>query len=97
MARFISLISLTQHGEEEVKNTVDRANAFRAEAEKMGAEVQHVYWTLGNYDGVLIFDAPDDQTATALMISLGSKGNVRTQTLVAYDSGQIESILGRVP
>jgi len=97
MARFISLISLTQHGEEEVKNTVDRANAFRAEAEKMGAEVQHVYWTLGNYDGVLVFDAPDDQTATTLMISLGSKGNVRTQTLVAYDSGQIESILSRIP
>ena len=96
MARFISLISLTQRGEEEVKNTVDRANAFRAEAEKMGAEVKHVYWTMGNYDGVLIFEAPDDKTATTLMINLGSKGNVRTQTLVAYDSGEMESILGRV-
>jgi uncharacterized protein with GYD domain len=96
MARFISLISLTQHGEEEVKNTVDRANAFRAEAEKMGAEVKHVYWTLGSYDGVLIFEAPDDQTATTLMISLASKGKVRTQTMVAYDSGEMEKVLSQI-
>ena len=96
MARFISLISLTQRGEEEVKNTVDRANAFRSEAEKVGAEVKHVYWTMGNYDGVLIFEAPDDQTATTLMINLGSKGNVRTQTMIAYDSGEMESVLSRV-
>jgi len=97
MARFVSLITLTQHGEEEVIKTVDRANAFRAEAEKMGAKVEHVYWTLGNYDGVLIFDAPDDQTAATLMVNLGSKGKVRTQTLIAYDRDQIESILSRVP
>ena len=96
MTRFISLISLTQRGEEAVKNTVDRANTFRAEAEKLGAEVKHVYWTMGSYDGVLIFEAPDDQTATSLMINLGSKGNVRTQTMVAYDSGEMESVLSRV-
>jgi uncharacterized protein with GYD domain len=96
MPTFVSLISLTQRGEEDIKHTVDRASAFRKTAEKAGARVKEVYWTLGNYDGVLIFDAPDDETATSLLLSLSSKGNVRTQTLRAFDSDQIRSILDRV-
>jgi uncharacterized protein with GYD domain len=96
MATFVSLITFTNRGEEEIRKTVDRANAFCQEAEKAGASVKDVYWTLGNYDGVLIFEAPDEQTATALMLSLGSKGNVHTQTLTAFDDGQIKSILDRM-
>lgn len=94
MATFISLISLTERGEEDIRHTVDRANAFRETAAKAGASVKDIYWTLGSYDGVLIFEAPDAQTATSLMLSLGSKGNVRTQTLPAFDSDQIKSIVG---
>jgi len=96
MATFVSLITLTQRGGEDVKHTVDRANSFRQTAEKAGASVKDVYWTLGNYDGVLIFDAPDDETATSLMLSLGAAGNVRTQTLRAFDSERIKPIVDRL-
>ena len=96
MATFVSLISLTQRGEEDIKHTVDRANAFREIAEAAGAAVKDVFWTLGGYDGVLIFDAPDDETATSLALGLGSKGNVRTQTLRAFDCKQIKSIVERM-
>ncbi len=93
MATFVSLISFTNRGEEDIKKTVDRAAAFRKEAETVGATVKEVYWTLGAYDGVLIFEAPNEGTATTLMLSLGAKGNVRTQTLVAFDVNQIKPIL----
>jgi len=96
MTTYVSLISLTNRGEEEIQHSVDRAKAFREEAEKVGARVTGIYWTLGNYDGVLIFEAPDPQTATTLMLSLGSKGAVRTQTLTAFDSDQMQSILGNI-
>jgi uncharacterized protein with GYD domain len=96
MATFVSLITFTNRGEEHIKQTVDRANAFCQTAEQAGASVKDVYWTLGNYDGVLIFEAPDEQTATALMLNLGSKGNVHTQTLTAFNDEQIKSILDRV-
>ena len=97
MATFISLISFTSRGEEEIRETVDRANAFRNEAEKAGAKVKDIYWTMGgDCDGVLVFEAPDDETATALMLSLGAKGNVRTQTLTAFNDEQIRSILERL-
>lgn len=97
MATFISLITMTQHGEEEIKHSAERAVAFRAIAENIGASVKEMYWTLGGFDGVLLFDAPDDETAASLMLALGSKGNVRTQTLRAFNSEQIASILGNIP
>ncbi|MHC4878111.1 MAG: GYD domain-containing protein [Planctomycetota bacterium] len=97
MATFISLIEFTQHGEEEIKKSADRAAAFRQTATNIGAEVKDVYWTLGNYDGVLVFEAPNDEIATTLMLTLGSKGNVRTQTLRAFNADQINAILESMP
>ena len=97
MPTFISLISQTQHGEEDIKHSVERADAFRETAGKLGANVRDVYWTLGGYDGVVVFDAPDDETATALLLSLGTKGSVRTKTLRAFNGEQMTSILNTVP
>jgi uncharacterized protein with GYD domain len=96
MATFIALISLTQHGEEDIQHSVDRAEAFRKLAKQRGASVKDVYWTMGAYDGVLIFEAPDDETATALMLSLASKGCVRTHTLRAFNRDQMRGILGNI-
>lgn len=96
MITFVSLISYTQRGEERIRETVQRAQAFRETAQALGAEVKEVYWTMGNYDGVLIFEAPDDETATALMLKLTSLGNVRTETLRAFNSDQLNSILNRL-
>lgn len=97
MATFVSLISYTRHGEVGINDTVQRADAFREAAKKVGAEVRDVFWTLGSYDGVLIFEAPDEATATTLLLSLGSQGNVRTETLRAFDGDQIRAILDRIP
>lgn len=97
MATFIALISLTEHGEENIKQSVERSDAFRGTAEKVGATVKDVYWTLGGYDGVLIFDAPDDETAAGLLLSLGAKGNVRVTTLRAFDGAQMNAILQAMP
>lgn len=97
MATFISLISLTQHGEADVQSSVDRANAFRSTAEQVGAQVKDVYWTLGSCDGVLIFDAPNDETAASLLLSLGAKGSVRSQTMRAFNSEEMQSVLSSMP
>ena len=59
----------------------------------MGAKVREVYWTLGAYDGVLIFEAADDETATALLLHLGSQGNVQTTTARAFTAAEIDKVL----
>lgn len=96
MATFISLVSFTQHGEEDVRHSVERADAFKQAAKKHGAKVKDQYWTIGRHDGVLIFEAPDDETATALLLSLGSQGAVRTQTLRAFNRAEMQAIIEKL-
>ena len=65
-------------------------------AEKHGAKVEQVYWTVGPYDLVSILQAPDDESATAMLLELGSGGNLRTTTLRAYDRDEMSGILQRL-
>ena len=54
------------------------------------------YWTMGAYDGVVIIEAPDDETVSAFMLKVGSLGNVRSQTLHAFRRNEMESIRRRL-
>jgi uncharacterized protein with GYD domain len=65
-------------------------------AKKFGATVNAVYWTLGQYDIATIVDAPDDTSVNALLLSVGTLGNVRTQTLRAVSADEMGQILGRI-
>ena len=71
-------------------------SAVKESATKVGASVKNLYWTLGAYDVVTVVDAPDDQSAAALLFSIGSLGNVRTQSLKAFEADEVERILGKI-
>jgi uncharacterized protein with GYD domain len=70
--------------------------ALKASAKKMGVKVTDIYWTLGDHDGVLILEAPDDETATTLLLHLGASGNVQTTTVRAFTAGEMDKILAKV-
>ncbi len=93
MASFVTLVKFTEQGIKGVSQTTKRAEGFRDIAKKMGATVKDIYWTLGRFDAVAIFEAPDDETATRLMLSVGSLGNIRTETLRAYSAKEMGEIL----
>jgi uncharacterized protein with GYD domain len=96
MPTFISLFGWTDQGIRNVKDTAKRADNFKAAVKKAGGTVRDVYWTMGRYDGVIIFDAPDEETATALLMSAGSLGNVRSETLRAFNQDEVQKILAKV-
>lgn len=96
MATYISTVKFTQQGLQNIQDTRKRANAFKAAAKKMGVKVKDIYWTLGPADGLIILDAPDEETATALMLRLGAEGNVQTQTGRAYNSTEIQDVLKKL-
>lgn len=96
MNRYVALITLTDRGEQAIVKTIDRADEFRAMAGEMGVSVHEIYWTLGAHDGLVIFDAPDDTTATAAVLSLGSLGNVKTCTMRAFDREGMQAVLDQV-
>jgi len=70
----------------------DRANTL---AEKHGARIEQVYWTMGHYDAVEILEAPDDESASAYILDLTSQGNLRTSTLRAFDHDEMQAIIQR--
>ena len=96
MATYIALANFTDQGIRNVKDTTKRADAVREMAKKFGVTVKEVYWTLGAYDVVAIFDAPDDASMTALGLAIGMGGNARTQTLRAFTKDETAKILARL-
>lgn len=96
MATYIMLANFTDQGIRNIKDLVARAETFKAMAKGAGVTVKELYWTLGQYDIVALADAPDEMTVTALGLSLGKSGNVRTQTLRAFSAADMTTILGKV-
>ena len=74
MATFVSTFRFTDQGIKAIGETTKRAAAVKAAAKKMKVKVTDIYWTLGPFDGLVMFDAPDDETATALMLHVGRTG-----------------------
>jgi uncharacterized protein with GYD domain len=96
MATYIMLTSFTDQGIRTVKDTVKRADGVKALAKKHGATVKDLFWTLGTYDVVAIFEAPDEATMTALGLAIGSGGNVRTQTMRAFTKDEMKEVLAKL-
>jgi uncharacterized protein with GYD domain len=96
MAMYVSLLQFTDQGIRNVKETIKRAEAATAEAEKMGAKVAHAVWTMGRYDVVFLLEAPDDETVSAFAAKLGSLGNVKTETMRAFRREEMEKILAKI-
>ena len=96
MATYVMLAHFTEQGIKNVKDSPKRAEAFKQAARRHGATVKELFWTLGAYDIVTVVDAPDDVTMTALGLSVGAIGNVRTQTLRAFSEADMATILGKM-
>jgi len=96
MAMYISLIQFTEQGIRNVKDTVKRGDAAIGEAEKMGMKIIEEFWTMGAYDIVVLFEAPDDETMSAFLLKIGSMGNVKSQTLRAFRKQEMEGVLAKL-
>jgi uncharacterized protein with GYD domain len=96
MATFITLVNFTDQGIRNVKDSPERAAAFKTMAEKLGVTVKSVYYTLGNFDLVLVVEGPEEAVMTGLL-KTGSLGNVRTQTLRGFSIEEMKSMIGKMP
>ena len=96
MPRYVVLGSWTDQGIRNAKETVQRADQVRQMVDQMGGRMDTIYWTQGRYDLVAVMEAPDEETATAMMLRVGGAGNVRTETLRAFDAGEMGRILQKL-
>jgi len=96
MATYVTLINFTDQGVRNVKDTANRASAYKELATKVGCTIKEIYWTQGQYDVVSIIEAPDDASAITLAMSVGKLGFIRTQTLRAYSAAELAPIMDKV-
>jgi uncharacterized protein with GYD domain len=90
------LAKFTDQGIRNVKESPKRADAFKQLAKAFGVTVKDFFWTQGRYDVVTIVEAPDEDSAMSLSLSLSALGNVRTESLRAFSSADMTTIVGKM-
>ena len=96
MITYVVLMNFTDQGIRNAKDTLKRADAFKEMAKKFGVTVREMFWTQGLHDIVVITEAPDEASGTALNMSLCALGNVRTQTLRAFSADEMKQVIAKM-
>ena len=69
MATYISLVQFTDKGIHAAKETTQRIADWAAKVQSKGVSIKQMYWTLGHYDQVCVFEAPNDETTASVLLS----------------------------
>ena len=96
MPTYVSLLNFTDQGIRTIRDTTQRGERAAQTAQKYGISFKGLYWTVGPYDLVNVFEAPDEESATAYMLEVGSGGAVRSTTLRAYEREEMSGIIERL-
>ena len=91
---YVALITYTDQGIRNLKQSPQRAQAFRQSADAAGIKVRAQLWTAGAFDGLLILESDSEQKVLGALAQLASLGNVRTQSLRAFDAAEFGAIVG---
>jgi uncharacterized protein with GYD domain len=84
MATYVSLLTYTDQGIRNIKDAPKRLEATKKSLKALGGSLKAYYMTQGSYDGVLVFDVPNETTLTTFLLNIGAAGNVRTTSLRAF-------------
>lgn len=93
MPTYIALANWTDRGAQHVKESPKRVDLARKALTDMGGEFRSLYMTMGDYDLILIYEAPDDAVAARFTLLLGQLGTVRTRTLKAFPEAAYREII----
>jgi uncharacterized protein with GYD domain len=90
---YVSLIRWTSQGRTGLPAWRDRVEEGEREIEEAGGRLVGVWVTLGRYDVVEVFEAPDDETAFEIVSRLQGHGAEQTETLRAFTREEAEGII----
>src|SRR3954471_1105254 len=96
LSHYILLINWTEQGISKIKESPERFSSFKASVEKAGGKLIGGYYTFGEYDVVIIIEAPNDEAVMSLMLKVGSYGNVKTKTLKAFTAEDERKIINDI-
>lgn len=97
MATYISLLHFTEQGIKNIKESPARLENAKKAWKSMGAELKAFYLTLGQYDAVVVSEAPNDETVAKLALAIGALGNIGTETLRAFTEDEYRKLIAALP
>ena len=97
MPTYITLMQWTQQGIQTVKDAPARLDAAKQLVKSLGGEIKGFYLVMGEYDFVLISEAPNDEVVAKAAILTGMQGNVRTKTMRAFTEEEYRKIVAGLP
>ena len=93
MTTYIILANWTDQGIRNVKESPRRLDAAKAALQDMGGELKAFFLTMGDYDMVAVYEAPDDAVAARFTLQVGQLGNIRSRTLKAFPEAAFREII----
>src|SRR5215210_8241978 len=93
---YISLMRWTSQGMAGLPGWRERVEEGERIIEEAGGKLVGVYVTLGRYDVVELFEAPDDEIAIEVLLRLQRYGAEHTETLRAFTREQADAIVRRL-
>jgi len=94
ISTYMTLINFTEQGVRKIQDTVSRFNDGEKLLQSMGGRVIGCWWVMGQYDEVIIFEAPDDETTARFIAPVVKLGNVRTTTMRCFSQEEAARVFG---
>jgi uncharacterized protein with GYD domain len=97
MPTFISMLSWTDQGIRNVKDSPKRLRAAREAAKRLGVEIKQVFLTNGEFDLLAILEAPNGDDVAKLVLALGAQGNLRSRTVRGWPEAEYIKLVSELP
>jgi|ERR1041384_8360244 len=97
MPTYVMLFRWTQDGITQVKNSPTRLDKAKELFSRFGGTVKSFYVVMGQYDAVVIGEAPDDETMARIALAAGAQGSIRSETMRAFTEDEYRQIVGSLP
>lgn len=96
MPMFVALYKFTDQGIRNVKDSPNRLDTAIKGAEALGIKVLGAYYTLGEYDLVVVSEVTNEEVAVAHTLTQNSLGNVRSITMRAFTPAEFAEIVKKI-
>lgn len=97
MPLYVSLINMTDQGIKAIKDVQKAQKEAIQSAEKAGVKMKGLYFLMGEYDLIVISEAPSDEVAVAGSIVASADGSIRAKTYRAFTNEEFMGIIEKIP
>lgn len=97
MPTYVSLVKWTDQGIRNAKDAPKRLDAFEAAVKAAGGKLKDIFLVTGEFDLIVVTEAPNDEAVARLSLATAMQGNVRTMTSRAFTREEFTKIVGSLP